>query len=54
MPEPERSMYQNELGDRMPKFDPPLGEMLMWPLGEMGAVPLGREVRIDIGRGREG
>lgn len=37
MPEPVRSMYQNVVEFRMPKYWPPLGEMLMWPSEERGA-----------------
>jgi hypothetical protein len=48
-------MYQNVRSLRMPKFWPPLGEMLMWPLPERGAVPLsevsmgGRDIRVFSG-----
>jgi hypothetical protein len=40
MPEPVRSRYQNEVGERMPWDVEDLGEMLMWPVGESGAVAL--------------
>jgi hypothetical protein len=33
-------MYQKDVGERIPKLEPPLGEMLMCPSPDKGAVPL--------------
>jgi len=54
-PEPVRSRYQKDVGVGMPKFEPPLGEMLMCPWGERGAVALWGCVRWEWrwGRGRD-